>query len=453
VFGRNNQNTPERGFTMAIISQQRLFVWKEIEELGDLERLKLVIETLPDDNLMRIMEKERANGRNKYPVRAVWNSILAGVVFQHISNESLRRELLRNAQLREMCGFYGPESTPPKWVYSRFVKKLIKHTEEIEKIFEDLVTKISEILPNFGEDLAIDSKAIQSLAPKESKDGESEKEDGRKDTDANWGRKEYRGKKTDGSMWEKVIKWFGYKVHLIVDANYELPVAYSVTKASEPDINEAHKMMDELKKKRPQILEKAETLEADRGYDDTKLIKRLWDDEEIKPVIDIRNMWKDKEQTRVLPGYENVTYNYQGQIYCYCPETGARREMAAGGFEESRKTIKKLCPAKQYGIECQSYGKCPVDHGIRIPLETDRRIFTPIDRTSYKWKRYYNKRTAVERVNSRLDESFGFEKHYIRGLKKMTIRCGIALNVMLAMSLGRIRQNQMDKIRSLVKSA
>ena len=70
-----------------------------------------------------------------------------------------------------------------------------------------------------------------------------------------------------------------------------------------------------------------------------------------------------------------------------------------------------------------------------------------------KWERTYDKRTSVERVNGRLDESFGFEKHYIRGKKKMEVKCGIALCVMLAMAVGRIKQNQFDKMRSLVKSA
>ena len=98
----------------------------------------------------------------------------------------------------------------------------------------------------------------------------------------------------------------------------------------------------------------------------------------------------------------------------------------------------------------QAYGKVFCEAGIRIKLDEDRRIFTPIDRASYKWDTCYNKRPSVERVNSRLDESFGFEKHYIRGKAKMTIKCGIALCVMLAMAVGRIKENQADKMRSLV---
>src|SRR5690625_1965307 len=92
--------------------------------------------------------------------------------------------------------------------------------------------------------------------------------------------------------------------------------------------------------------------------------------------------------------------------------------------------------------------ECPVKQGIRIPLKEDRRILTPIDRASYKWVREYNKRTAVERVNSRLDVSFGFENHTVRGLKKMKVKAGLALSVMLSMAIGHIKENLLHKIRS-----
>jgi len=104
------------------------------------------------------------------------------------------------------------------------------------------------------------------------------------------------------------------------------------------------------------------------------------------------------------------------------------------------------------GITCEGQAQCPIVQGIRIPLSEDRRIFTPIDRSSYKWKREYNKRTAVERVNSRLDVSFRFELHTIRGMNKMKLRCGLSLCVMLAMAVGRIKGNQPEKMRSLVSA-
>ena len=150
---------------------------------------------------------------------------------------------------------------------------------------------------------------------------------------------------------------------------------------------------------------------------------------------------------------ENVVYNYRGTVYCYCLETGKKTEMAYGGFEKDRETLKYRCPAEHYGITCEGKDTCPIAGAVRIPMEGERRIFIPVARSSYKWDNLYKKRTAVERVNSRLDVSFGFENHFIRGLKKMRLRMGLALCVMLAIAVGRIKENQRDKMRSLVKSA
>lgn len=90
---------------------------------------------------------------------------------------------------------------------------------------------------------------------------------------------------------------------------------------------------------------------------------------------------------------------------------------------------------------------------VRIPLSEDPRVFTPLARTRRDWAKRYAKRTAVERVNGRLDVSFGFERHFIRGWKKMWLRTGLALIVMLAMALGRVKEKQRDRLRSLVRTA
>ena len=170
---------------MAIIPQKQLFKWDEVEELGDLERLKLVIDYLPDEELMQALENERANGRNDYPVRAVWNSVLAGIVFQHPTIESLRRELSRNAQLRQVCGFditLGVEGVPSSSAYTRFLRRLMTHQRELDEMFDNLVRMLCDELPDFGETLAIDGKALESYA--KPRRAESEKPyDGRRDID------------------------------------------------------------------------------------------------------------------------------------------------------------------------------------------------------------------------------------------------------------------------------
>ena len=441
---------------MAIVYQMNLFNWKDVNDLGDLERLQLVIEHLPDQKLIKILQQSRKNGRNKNPIVAMWNSLLAGVVFQHSSVESLRRELSRNAQLRELCGFdplKGASAIPSKSAYNRFIASIIKNNNLIDEMFNELVKELSRLLPNFGKELAFDSKAISSYGQRHSK----REGDHRGEHDADWGKKTYRGNREDGTTWEKVKSWFGFKLHLIVDANYELPVAMEVTKASQPDVVEIKEMFPKMEEQHPELLEACENGIGDRGYDDTTLISSLWDKYKIKSVIDIRNMWKDGETTRTFEKghhqYKNISHDYKGTIFCHCPKTGEVRKMAYGGFEKDRGTLKYVCPALQYGIECKGASQCPVRKGIRISIEEDRRLFTPIARSSYKWKVIYNKRSSVERVNSRIETSFGFGSHYIRGITKMKVQCGIALCVMLAMALGRAKQNKQELIRSLVKAA
>jgi hypothetical protein len=280
---------------LAKIIQQKIFSWKNVDASGELERLKMVIEAIPDDRLMKALEGERKGRRDDYPIRQVWNSILAGIVYQHISIESLRRELLRNGELREACGFdpaQGERAVPSKDAYCLMLKKLMKKQEMIDGMFEGLIEELKKYLPDLGKHLAIDSKAIESYA-KGKKDSQESS-----DRQADWGKKTYKGKRKDGSLWEKVVSWFGYKLHLLVDTTYELPVGYRVTKASRPDIEEMLPMIEEAKQNHFQSIE---TIAGDKAYDSGPHQEALYDTHGIKPVIDIRNQWKDGEETKALP--------------------------------------------------------------------------------------------------------------------------------------------------------
>ena len=436
---------------MAIIPQISLFQWEQdIEILGDLERLQLVLENLPDEGLVRLLEKERGQGRNDYPVRAMWNSLLAGLVYQHPGTASLIRELQRNVQLRYLCGFDSLEKVPNAHNYSRFLALLLKHQKEMDEIFQTLVQEVAAVLPGFGTRLAMDSKYVSSLAKRRS---QRKKVDGRGEQDADLGMKSYHGVHKDGTPWEKVVKCFGFKLHLVVDAQYDLPVAFQVTKASASDVVEGHKLLDKLLTEQKEIVETCQYLSADKGYDHSKLIAKLRNEPfGIKPVIDMRRMWKE-EKERAVPGYSDVYYNEQGEVYCHDPKLGTRHLMSCDGYEENRDCLRRKCPVKAYGIRCPGYGHCANQGGVRIPLATDRRIFNAVDRSSYKFRREYRRRTAVERVNSRVDNSLGFEQHTIRGMTKMTFSLSLALILMLTMALGRIRQKRPQLMRSLVRTA
>ena len=89
---------------MYIISQISLFDNYQIEVLGDLEILKLAIENIPDEEIIKALKKIRKNGRDDWPLEAMWNTFIASFVFNHRSVSDLLRELSRNSQLRQICG-------------------------------------------------------------------------------------------------------------------------------------------------------------------------------------------------------------------------------------------------------------------------------------------------------------------------------------------------------------
>jgi hypothetical protein len=436
---------------MAIISQTTLFSWEnDIENLGDNERLVRVLDNLPDEPLMQMLEKERGRGRDDFPVRAMWNMQIAMVVFGHGRFADILREVKRNVQLRYICGF-GNGKTPEAHNMSRFVGNLMKYEKDVEGIFTHLAEMLYGQLPDFGESLALDSKWVWSLANRQS---ERPRPDGRSETDAQWGIKEYSGVREDGTLWSSKKKCFGFKIHLLVDTKYELPVAFSLTPANGSDVKHGESLMkkiigDDTKR---HIAEKCGYFMADKAYDDEDFADML-SKEGIRTLIDKRNLQKSEPEKEV-PGSGGCRYYDDfGDVFCYSPEMGKRHRMVPVGFDSERNAQRFKCPTVHYGVTCAESETCGLPKTIRIPLELNPRVFTQIGRTTYKWKRIYAGRTAVERVNSRLDVSFGFEIRRVRGMKKMKLMTTLALMVMNALATASMADKRPEVMRSLVRAA
>jgi len=223
---------------MAIVHRPSLFTWQSVESRSDLDRLRLVLGSLADEELMVKLERQRGRGRDDYPVRAMWNSVLAGIVFEHESIESLRRELSRNGELRDVCGFDplgGAETVPSADAYSRFLKTLMQEQESIETMFDGLVAQLKELLPDLGRHLAVDSKALQSHARGRKEPAASS------DPEADWGIKKKQGRRAmlEGTLQRLPVWHFG--------ASAILAEAYRL----QGDLLAAIQLLEEASKKSP----------------------------------------------------------------------------------------------------------------------------------------------------------------------------------------------------------
>ena len=194
-------------------------------------------------------------------------------------------------------------------------------------------------------------------------------------------------------------------------------------------------IIDYLDKNNNKVLTKMENFLADAGYDNGKRNELLKDNYNINPIVDIRKMWSKGEPMREIDK-KPLAYTEDGEVY-YITNivTGEYEKLIYLGYDKDRKCLR-------YGHEANP--------GVyRVPLKTDRRVFTPVARDSQKFKKIYKMRTEIERLNGRLDRDYMFNDHFIRGQKKTDLMVTLSFVIMLTMAKGHIKGNKKN-IRSLV---
>lgn len=363
----------------------------------------------------------------------MWNALLLMPLLECSTIEQLRRELSRNRDLRKICGFddysyyFGKTKlVPPPKAFTNMQKNLQKIEPLLKDCFHELRDFMYDNLKDFGRDVGEDGKIFSSKAKAHNKNGDES--DGRCDMDADYTVKEnyYKDPKTGESKVRKKI-YFGYRYHLLADVNYELPIEYTVTKASKGEREQLKKHIQMLPTEK---LMRIETLSADKGYDSKEILDFLRD-KEIKVVIDIRNQWNDGELTKQCKN-TNLVYTYDGKV-SIINDKGEAISLKYLGYDKVKNTLR-------YQYQNQVYS---------IDINYNSRIFTPIARDSKKWAKIYHKRTALERINGRMDRDLNLENHKVRGLKKATVMIDIMMIVMMTMAKGHLIQKHPEKIRRL----
>jgi Transposase DDE domain len=250
------------------------------------------------------------------------------------------------------------------------------------------------------------------------------------------GRKEYRD---DEGRVTKVVTWFGYKCHLLVDVKHEVSLAYRISSTKAGDNEELPDLVRQGQANLP--AGRIRTLAYDKAADDEAVHEFLYE-QGIEPVIQQRSLWKG-ESERLLPGHDgtsNIVYNEAGTVYCYdkVSEPPVQHRMAYIGHEPERGTLKYRCPAKHEGWTCpmseicnagKSYGKT-----VRIKQEEDLRRFPPIPRATKQFERLYKGRTAVERVNARLKIYWGADDGNLVGAPRFHGFLGTVMVVHVALA-------------------
>lgn len=420
---------------MLIHATKPLFPWDELEISPTLATIRQALQAIPDGPLLDALRTRRHNGCDTYPVSVLWGVLLLSILLRHTTTEACLEELRRNAPLRLLVGIQSEDAVPHGWNLTRFLAVLgqAPYLDLLRDVFDHMVQRLGAAVPDLGRHTAGDSTGLCGRREPNAARARAEVEDGL--PQASGGRKEY--KDDDGKV-TKVVEWFGYKLHLLVDARHEVVLAYHITDTKAGDNECVETLVGQAQANLPEG--RIQTLAYDKAADDTKVHQTLHE-AEIKPLIENRSCWpKDGEQEKVIGGRIplHVVHDEAGTVYCYdtASKIPVRRAMSYAGHEKSRGTLKYRCPAVVEGFRCASARTCNAGKSygltVRVPQEIDLRRFPAIPRATPQFERLYKGRTSVERVNDRLKVFWGIDDGNVVGSRRFCAHVAAVLVVHLA---------------------
>jgi Transposase DDE domain/Transposase domain (DUF772) len=418
---------------MKIAISKPLFAWDALEDSPSLQSLRCLLETIPDHALLESLRSARGKGRDDYPVEVLWGAFLLAIALRHVSLDACLEELKRNPALRLLIGIEAEDDVPKADNMSRFLATVGEepHLTHLRAVFDVMVKHLGLVVVDLGKDSAGDSTGLAGRAAISDKLRAAEIEQGLPQPSG--GRKEY--KDDDGNV-TKIVEWFGYKLHLLVDVKHEVSLAYHITDTKVGDNDKIPDLVAQAKNNLPP--QRVKTLAYDKAADDGAVHEFLHD-EDIAPIIHNRT-FKVEEPEKVLGGRTplNIVYDQAGTIFCYdrVSHTPVRHAMAYIGHEPERGTLKYRCPARHQGWDCPSDAVCngARDYGltVRVKQEIDLRRFPSVPRATKQFERLYKGRTAVERVNGRLKIFWGIDDGQVYGARRFHAHVGAVMIVHLA---------------------
>jgi hypothetical protein len=413
-----------------------LFAWARLDDHPHLSTLAELLQALPDEPLLQGLRRARGRGRDDYPVELLWGVLLFTIALRHTSFESCLAELHRNPSLCRLLGITDVQDIPHLWNVSRFLDVLgqEEHHAALRAVFDVLVQRLGHAVPDLGRDTAGDSTGLNARAKKDADAVQQELEQGLPQPTG--GRKEYHD---DEGKVTKVVEWFGYKHHMLVDVKHEVPLAYHISDTKVGDNEGIAALLDQATANLPPG--RIHTMAYDKAADDEKVHERLHQDG-VKPLIHNRAMWKEDPE-RPIPGPPgryplNVLHDEAGTIYCFdqTSNPSVRHRMAYLGYEKDRESLKYRCPARHEGWPCPNDERCNAgkDYGliVRVPCALDLRRFPPIPRATLQFERRYKGRTAVERVNGRMKIFWGVDDGNITGARRFHAFVGTVMVICVA---------------------
>ena len=369
-------------------------------------------------DLIRHLEDHRYNGRHGYPVGAMWRAYLASFFLNLAHTNDLIRRLHGDPELRAACGFIGP--LPHRRTFNRFIRTLSRHHEMVEACSAGVMEQLRDQLPGLGQEVAVDSTVVRTHSNPNRKRIS--------DPEASWTAKNSPRAKEGCKEWH-----WGYKVHMVADANYGLPLAQITTTAKRNDSPWLPAVMNKARAALPWLRPAAAI--ADRGYDAASNHHYL-DRQGVLPVILIR-------RSNAYDGLHEGIYTKQGIPTCLgnIPMEYVRSDPEKGHLYRC-----KGC----HLAGTMSGGLRHCDTEVWEDPRRNIRLFGVLRRDSAEWKALYAKRQAIERTFKSMKQSRRLERHCTRGLRMIRLHALMSMLAYQATALAAVRAGELDTMRWMV---
>jgi len=335
------------------------------------------------------------------------------------SDRKLASALRYDGRLCLLCNFSFLK-TPSNGTFTNFRNRLGEET--FYEILHRLIAQAIALKVILGGDTAIDSTHLWAYSHRSGQKtcsckGKCNCPKSYSDADAQWGAK------------SEEYLFFGYKVHLIVDAKSQLPLDVKVTPGAKDDSPQAKPLLMGVKEKHPEV--KMNSISMDAGYDSYENYRFAIEEAKIAPIIALNPRGKVDAITR-----GSLYLSDEGVYTCF-----AGFRVVYWGKEENRGRLKFRCPAALGRCEClfrstcsgSSYGRTFYLHPKR-----DYRLIGPIPRGTDLWQEKYNARTSVERAYSEEKGSHRLANLRVRGLARVKIHVYLALCAQVIKRIGAV---------------
>lgn len=364
---------------------------------GPFDELERLFEALDDAALLVSLQATRWTGRPGFPLRVMWRTLVASFYLGIVHDTDLVRGLQSNPLLASACGIESPDGVPSKFAYCRFRRKLLGFNNLIADVLGAAVEQLREALPGFGTTVAVDATDVHAWA-----NGFHQETD----PDAKTGAKK---KGTTNTYY-----WYGYKVHLAVDAVSELPIWFELTPGNVYDGKHLAPVLHDAKHRFNWF--SPEYVLADKGYDSGDCFRFVGEAIGAVPVIDVRHYKSRRFENEAKPCEAMPVITPTGTHY--------------------------RCGRLPYDPNCSRFGTCPL-----LPMFADSPLnepepapyyerYAPFAYGSREWKLLYNKRVSVERVFSRLKTFRKLDAVRTRRLPKVWLHVALSLLAMLGSVTG-----------------